>query len=508
MHSINAVLEQLGKSGLEVEYTRERARPGKVPVLTKVYQGFGGLANSHKDFAFGTFLLLYYSQIQGLPASWVSAVIAVSLVIDAVSDPVIGSVSDNFKSRWGRRHPFMIFAAVPFGLCLGALFFPPTEMGDGIMLAWLAFFTIATRLAYTFYFVPWNAVAAEFSEDYVERTSIITYRYLVGWIGGVIFFIFTFQVLFPNTEEFPAGQLNPMHYPTFGLIAGGLIIAWSLLSALGTLREVPYLLQPVKETPTFSFKRSISEVLLALKSRNFRLLFVIFLMFSGLAGVGGVFDIYMNTYFWGLTSTELQYFVLSGFGALASFASVPFLQKTVDKHTLLLTFLSAFMTLAILKVCLRFWGILPENGETMLLVFLVCHGIVMTYLLTTCGIMVGSLIADLVDEQELETGLRQEGVFASAISFASKATSSVGILIGGILLDTVIAFPRQAEFGSVDDDTLFLLALNDGVIIPALFFIPIFLITRMNVSRARLAEIQAALGRGDNDSSKPDAVTQ
>ena len=109
--------------------------------------------------------------------------------------------------------------------------------------------------------------------------------------------------------------------------------------------------------------------------------------------------------------------------------------------------------------------------------------------------MVGSLVADLVDEQELRTGLRQEGVFASAISFASKATSSVGILVGGLLLDFVIVFPRQAAFGSVDDDTLFLLALNDGVIIPALFFIPIFLITRMNGSRAQLAEIQAELGR-------------
>ncbi len=480
---------------MEARYERGLERPGKVPVLTKVFQGFGGLANSHKDFAFGTFLLLYYSQIQGLPAFWVSAVIAVSLIIDAVSDPIIGSVSDNFKSKWGRRHPFMIFAAVPFGVCLGALFFPPTMMGDGVMLAWLAFFTIATRLAYTFYFVPWNAVAAEFSADYVERTSIITYRYLVGWVGGVLFFIFTFRVLFPNTEEYPAGQLDPTHYPTFGLIVGGLIIAWSLLSAFGTLREVPYLLQPVQETPKFSFRRSFDEVMLALKSRNFRLLFIIFLMFSGLAGVGGVFDIYMNTYFWGLTSTELQYFVLSGFGALASFATVPILQRTVDKHTLLLTFLSAFMTLAILKVCLRFWGVLPENGEPSLLVFLVLHGIVMTYLLTTCGIMVGSLVADLVDEQELRTGLRQEGVFASAISFASKATSSVGILVGGLLLDFVIVFPRQAAFGSVDDDTLFLLALNDGVIIPALFFIHIFLITRMNVSRAQLAEIQAELGR-------------
>ena len=480
---------------MESEYTRERVREGKVPVSTKVFQGFGGLASSHKNFAFGTFLLVNYSQILGLPAFHVSAVIAVSLVVDAISDPIVGSASDNLKSKWGRRHPFMIFAAVPFGLCLAALFLPPTSVGHGALLAWLAFFTIATRISYTFFFVPWSAVAAEFSNDYVERTSIITYSYLVGLIGGGMFYVFTFRYLFPNTDEYPAGQLNPLHYPTFGIIVGVLIVAWVLLSAFGTLREVPYLLQPVKETPKFSFKRSFSDVKLALQSRNFRLLCIIFLMFSGLAGVGGVFDIYMSTYFWGLTSTELQYFVLAGSGAVASFATVPFLQRIVDKHRLLLYFLCIYMTLAILKVCLRFWDILPANGEDALLVFLIGHAIVMTYLITTCGIMIGSLVADLVDEQELETGLRQEGVLASAISFASKATSSVGLLIGGMLLDFVIVFPKQAEFGSVDDDTLFRLALNDGVIIPALFFIPIFLITRMNVSRARLAEIQAALGR-------------
>ena len=122
-----------------IEYTREKVRQGKVPVTTKIFQGFGGIVNSHKDFAFNTFLLLYYSQILGLSASLVALVIALALIIDAISDPIVGSVSVNFKSEWGRRHPFMFGAAVPFGLTMYFLFAPPESLGDGALLAWLAF---------------------------------------------------------------------------------------------------------------------------------------------------------------------------------------------------------------------------------------------------------------------------------------------------------------------------------------------------------------------------------
>ena len=475
------------------QYQRAQRRVGRVPISTKIYQGFGGIVNSHKDFAFNTFVLLYYSQVLGLSASLVSIVIAIALVIDAITDPIVGSISDNFKSKLGRRHPFMISAAVPFGLTLYLLFAPPAGLSDWMLLSWLLVLIIAARFTYTFFFVPWNAIAAEFSEDYVERTSIITYRYMVGLSGGVAFTVFTWSYLFPNTEAYPAGQLNPDSYPVFGMVVGGLVIVWALVSSLGTRREIPYLLQPVRETPKFAFSRTIHEVLLALKSANFRVLFVVFLLFSGIAGVGGVFDIYMNTYFWEFTPDELRWFAFAVTGTVFSFFTVPILQRAIDKHTMLQWFLSLYMIGAIMKVCFRFWGIWPDNGDPMLLVALVTHAIVMAYLLTTCGIMVASLVADLMDEQELHTGKRQEGVFSSAISFSAKATSSIGILIGGILLDYVIAFPRQATVADVADDTLFLLAFNDGVAVPVLLFIPIYLMSRMTMTRARLVEVQAAL---------------
>lgn len=477
----------------DAAYSREIKRVGKVPLSSKIFQGFGGLVNSHKDFAFGTFILLYYSQVLGLSASLVSVVIGISLIVDAISDPVVGSISDSFKSKLGRRHPFMLASAIPFGITMYLLFVPPDGISDNLLLAWLLVFTVLARLAFTFFIVPWNALAAEFSEDYVERTSIITFRYLVGWIGGITFYLFTWQYIFYNTEAYPAGQLNPDHYQNFGIIVGVLVTVWALVSTLGTRKEIPYILQPTQPTPRLSFTRVLEEVLLALTNANFRRLFILSLLFSGIAGIGGVFDIYMNTYFWELTPPELRWFAFAGVGAMAAFLSVPLLQIRFDKQTLLQWCLSIVMVFAILKVTLRFADVLPENGDPLLLWFLVLHSIAQTYLLTICGIMVASLVADMLDEQELFTGKRQEGVFSAALSFSSKATSSVGIIMGGFLLDYVISLPKQAAPGTIEYETLFRLAFTDGVAIPLLFFIPIYLISRVTITRKRLSEIQSEL---------------
>ena len=97
--------------------------------------------------------------------------------------------------------------------------------------------TISARLTFTFFVNSWTAFAAEISENRVEQTSFITYCYLVGWIGGLAFPIFTRTYLFPSTEDYLAEQLNPEYYPAFGLILRALCILWTLLATFGA-REV------------------------------------------------------------------------------------------------------------------------------------------------------------------------------------------------------------------------------------------------------------------------------
>ena len=109
--------------------------------------------------------------------------------------------------------------------------------------------------------------------------------------------------------------------------------------------------------------------------------------------------------------------------------------------------------------------------------------------------MFASMVADIVDEQELETGLRQEGVFSAGITFAGKATTSLGLIIGGMLLDLFIRFPRGVEPGAVHPDILFLLAFSDGIAVPLLNLIPFMLLLGYSLTSTRLDDIQTELRR-------------
>ncbi len=479
------------------EYRRAKVRVGKVPISTKLYQGIGALPGAHKDLAFSTFLLLYYSQILGVPASSASIVMAIALAVDAIIDPLVGAYSDNFRSRFGRRHLFMYAAAIPLGLFLYLLFSPPAGAGTTLLTGWLLTFTLLVRLAFTFFVIPWNALAAEYSQDYVERTSIITFRMLVGWTGGLAFFFLVFTFVFPGSELYEKGQLDPRNYPLFAIILGLLVPTWCLLTTHLTRREIPYLKQPLNPTPRLQFTVLLRQVLLAFRSPNFRRVFVAFMLFSGIAGINGVFEIYMNTYFWEFGTSELRWFGFVLIGALFAFAVIPFLQRRFEKQSILVAALATSLVLGLLKVALRFADVWPDNGDPMLLVVFVIHASVIVVLITVAGIMFASMMADLVDEQEMRMKLRQEGVFTSAIGFASKSVSSIGLIVGGLLLDLVIRFPRQSLPGEVDADTLFRLAFIDGIAIPALYVIPIFLLTRYSLTRMQLEDIQLELRRRD-----------
>lgn len=477
------------------EFRREKVRIGKVPISTKLFQGMGALPGSHKDLAFGTFLLLYYSQILGIPATSASIVLAIALVVDAFADPLVGAYSDNFRSRFGRRHLFMYCAAIPLGLFIYLLFSPPSGASTALLTGWLLTFTLLVRFAFTFFVIPWNALAAEYSQDYVERTSIITYRALVGATGGLVFFFLVFTFVFPGSDQYEKGQLDPRNYPLFAIILGLLIPTWCLLTTQLTRREIPYLLQPVNPTPRLQFTVLLRQILLAFRSPNFRRVFVAFMLFSGIAGVNGVVDIYMNTYFWEFGTGELRWFGFVLIGALFAFAVIPPLQRRFEKQSILVVALATSLVLGMLKVTLRFADVWPENGDPNLLVALIIHASVIVALLTVGGVMFSSMMADLVDEQEIRTKIRQEGVFTSALGFASKSVSSIGLIVGGLLLDLVIRFPRQSLPGEVDADTLFRLAFIDGIAVPALFVIPIYLLSRYSLTRLQLEDIQSELGQ-------------
>ena len=158
----------------------KRARAGTIWVYS-----FGRIATGIKNNLLGTWLLIYYNQVLGLDALLVSAAIAIALVIDAISDPFVGVLSDRTRSRWGRRHPFMYAAIIPFALCYYLLLQDPGEISDSALFLRLLGLMVCLRIAMTFYEVPRVALAPELTKDYDQRNQISGLGMAFAWLGFI-----------------------------------------------------------------------------------------------------------------------------------------------------------------------------------------------------------------------------------------------------------------------------------------------------------------------------------
>lgn len=482
-------MEDNGQRG-PAAFRRAVERGGRVPTRTRIFQGVGALPDTFKNFAINTFLLLYYNQVLGLPALYVSAALFVALLVDAITDPIVGSYSDSFRSRLGRRHPFMYAAAVPLGLCIYLLFSPP-DLSDGALLAWLTVFVVATRVCMTFYYIPWSALFAEFSDDYQERSAIVSYRFFFGWVGGITFSFAVYSLVFPGSAEYPLGQLNPDSYRTFALVLALCVTTAVLVTTHLTRDQIPFLMQPQGEVVPFGLRRVLADVAMALANRDFLILFCAVLASSVVIGTNGALEIYMRTYFWGLDTGSLRWLSLSFTGALLAMLTVLPLQNRFDKKHLLVGCSVLLMVQGMLLVSLRFLDLLPPNGAPGLLGLLVADAVLRAYLATTALIMFVSMVADTLDVQELNTGRRQEGVFNSAIAFSAKATTGVGMLIAGALLDAVVLFPRGG--GSVGADVVVRLGIIDGFVVPMFNVVWMVLALRYGITRDRHEDVRRRL---------------
>ena len=169
----------------------------------KLGYGIGQTSAGVKNAAFSIFLFFYYNQVLGLSGSLAGMASLLALIIDAITDPMVGQLSDRFKSRWGRRHPFMLIGAVPFGFAMYLLFAPPAGMDEYGLFAWMLGFAITVRVLLTFFFVPHLSLGAEMVRDYHERTSLISYRLFFQFAGGLFVTMVGFVVFFPPSDGFP-----------------------------------------------------------------------------------------------------------------------------------------------------------------------------------------------------------------------------------------------------------------------------------------------------------------
>lgn len=452
---------------------------------TKAAYGCGSVAYGVNNGGFDYFLLLFYSQVIGLDSRLVGAAIIVALIIDAISDPIVGYWSDNLHSRWGRRHPFMLAAAIPVALSYFLLWNPPDGLSQSGIFWYLLALAVVIRTSMTFYETPSAALVSELSEDYVERSSLISYRSYFGWTGGNAVTVFMFFFLFPvmATEAISDGRFNRASYEIMGILASVLMLTAILVSVFGTRSRIPYLKQPPpprRITMAIVFR----EILETLSNRSFLALFIAALLGALATGLAASLAFYFYTYFWEFTSIETGLITMGVFiAAIIGFVLAPIVTRRIGKKAgAMVVGVIAFLG-APLPIMLRLVGVLPENGTPFVFWFVFTAGVIDLGLIICFQILYTSMMADLVEQSELKTGRRSEGVFFSAITFIRKSVQGFGLMLASLVL-YLARFPAGAGVGQVSDETVWRLGAYYVPTILIIWMLMLAVISRYQLNRA------------------------
>jgi GPH family glycoside/pentoside/hexuronide:cation symporter len=460
----------------------------------KVAYGVGLAAEGIKNNAFQVFLLFFYQQLVGLDPALCGLALAVSLCVDAVVDPAIGAWSDGFRSRLGRRHPFMYASIIPMSISYVLVFLPPSGLGQAGKFLWLLVFAVATRVSMALFVIPHQSLVPELSSDSGDRASLTSLRVVFAWIFGLINSLLGFVVFMKSTPEFPQGLSNAKGYPPFAMVGAIMMFAAMLVCALFTQRAARE--RQAKNAEVHTSIRGLPKAMgNALKTDSYRAAVIAGLFLFVGFGINENLNNYMNTFFWGFTSQQIGGFIIVIF--LASLCVLASARKLLTRFGSRGVGMGCALLMASvnpLMVVLRMLGLLPAVGDPNLYRVL-CVAAFFTYAgLMMSMTVIGKMIADVTDEYELVTGARQEGLLFSAYLFLQKSATGLGMLASGIIIK-IAHFPENAAAAGVDPSAVRLLGV--GTAVGGLLFglATYYFYGRFNLSHDRHAQIVAELTR-------------
>ena len=383
----------------------------------KLGYGLGDTASNFFFQVFNIFLLYYYTDIFGLAPAAVGTMFIVTKVIDALSDPAMGLIADRTNTRWGKFRPYLLWGAVPYGLCGYAMFANPELSETGKLIYAYATYMLM-MLAYTAINVPYSALMGVISPSSVERTKAASYRFIgafaAAWVIGT--FVTPLKNILGGGDEALGFQLTMIIFAVISIT-----LFW-ITFATTKERVTP---APVKSDIKTDFKALLSNgpwfvlflaaifTLMNVAVRNGTLLYY-FKYYVGDDGTA-IFLIFDKTA------------VFMSLGLLAMIIGIS-LTKTLslmfEKRNLLisLTILNALSMAA--------FFIIPPD-QFWLMVFINCLG---TFLIGPTPALVWAMYADCADYGEWKTGLRTTGLVFSTVQFAQKMGLAVGAGLAGIIL--------------------------------------------------------------------------
>ena len=437
MASIEDSIAIPGPIAMSAEDCGGIARRARLSVWAKAIYGSGEMVNGITATGLTYLAFFYLTAVCGLSGTRAGMITFITLLVDSVADPLVGLLSDNTRSRLGRRHPYMLGSIVPIAIAFAMVFSIPAAFTGLRLFCYVVLLMLVLRVGLSFFYLPYLAIGAEVSDDYYERSSIVGYRLFCSAISAFACLYLGLGGLSAN----PAALLERSNYLRFGWIAGAGLIVIGLGATLGTIPQIPRLHRAHRRPgrPLVHFIRELREIF---QNRSFVSLFLCCLLFFVAQGTAAVLAIDANRYFWNLSASINQAVLLTL--VLAPVIGMPIarlLQNHTEKRTLAIGGALVFAVCQFYPPLMRIYGLLPNDfrylGE-----LLVANAALSAVGLVVSAISFQSMMADAADHHEYLFGVRREAMFLSGVTFSVKSASGLGSLIAGVALDA-IHFPAD-----------------------------------------------------------------
>ncbi len=423
--------------------------PVKVPLSIKLGYGFGSVAYGIKDNGFAVFLLFYYNQVVGLDASLVGAALLIALLADALYDPIVGQLSDSTRTRIGKRHPWLYAAALPITISWLMLWHPP-EMSNGAAFFYVLTVAIFVRVSMSSYEVPSLAMMPELTSDPHERTNIMRFRFLFGWGGGLVMMALAFAIFLSPTAQYTDGQLNPAGYSQYAILGALVMLISVLVAAFKTHKPI---VSAYHDKGSAADKNGgFGEIIKSFTYPPFaRLLLVSFFAYTN-QGIIFALTLYLFRHIWELD--QVAFFIYSlclFFGVVIAFVSVGPVSKKLGKPHAAALFMLISLAFGSLPYWSRLLGIFPDNDSTLMMPMLFSFLVAGTGFGISAIILAMSMMADISDMYQEDTGKKSEGLFSAGMFFMQKLVGGIGLFLASSII-AIVGLPDGAQSGTVAPD--------------------------------------------------------
>ncbi len=438
---------------------------------TKLGFGAADLGGNLFFTAMGFWTLNYLTDTVGLAAAAAGAAVMIGKLWDAVTDPMMGFISDRTRTRWGRRRPYLLFAAVPLALTMWYFFSAPSIQSPAWMAVWAAFALCLLNTAYTVVNIPYSSLTPELTKDYHERSSLNGYRFGFAVIGTIL----GAGAVLPLVDLF-----KPDKAAGFSFMGGvlGALMAISTLVTFLAVKEPDHSHEPV---PTEKF---FPTFLAVFKNKPYVIVLITYaLHLTALNFMQGIL-VYYFKYIYGNEGLTTMAMILLLVTAMAFIPVSVLVSKKIGKKR---TYQISFAVLAV--SCLAIWAFGHVLGSGFFLGVMVFAGI---------GVGFGyvapwAMVPDAIEVDAIRTGNRKEGAFYGMWTFTSKVGTSLAIALTGVILG---AAGYAANLGTQSPATLSAIRLIIGPIPAVVFIAAILLIERYPIDEKTYANFMKS-GSGE-----------